>query len=230
VIQLFFTFCLGADLWLLLEPVAGPQAVLSETFNQAVPLLNLGWLVALGMGYLTAHFLLICGADIERLKRRNPQFRLPPFLPPGLRTTVHGLLYVLPVVLGLALAGRSLGTVLALRQLPLDRFGRLAATSLPTGGGILFSDDPYRLELLQAALAGRADYRQWTLVDTTRLADPQYRAGLERHQPAGWTATAANRPLTPAETIRLVLHLATTKPFYYLHHSFGYYFESQLSG
>jgi len=26
------------------------------------------------------------------------------------------------------------------------------------------------------------------------------------------------------------LHLATTKPFYYLHHSFGYYFESQLSG
>ena len=225
-LQLLYGAFLVMDLWLALHPVTGPQNLMALHSWLHTPLLTLVFLNALGAGYLTAHFLVICGAKVASIRKHNPQFRLPPFLPEWLRLAGRPLLYALPVILLAALTARSLGPIRKLNHSPLAGFAQAAVASLPAGGGLVISDDPLRLEMVRIALAARPDHRQWVPVDTTRLADPHYRATLERKWPLGWTKYGPDQPLAPAGTTKLIFGLAATNQVYYLHPSFGYFFEA----
>ena len=52
-----------------------------------------------------------------------------------------------------------------------------------------------------------------------------YRARLERRLPAGWLTDASRHELTPLETLQLLEHIAQTNRLFYLHFSYGYFFE-----
>ena len=213
------------ELWVALHPVAGPHNLLVLSHLPPAPLLCLVFLNALGAGYLYAHFLVICGVPLEKLRRRNAQFRLPPYMPEWSRRAAMPLLFVLPVVMTAALTARNLTPVRDLNHTPFRQFAQWTAESLPPDGGVVVSDDPERLRIFRTGLARRPDHRQWAVVDINRLPDPAYRAKLERQFPFGWTANAPKRTLSAPETTLLLVRLVQHHPVYYLHHSFGLFFE-----
>ena len=211
-LHLFYAVCLLECLWLALEPDFGPQAVVLKTWNLSTPLLGLVYLNALGAGYLTAHFVLIFGADLAVMRRQNRHFRPPPFLPAASRRFVLPALFTLPLILaGLLVAGNAAAIVRPNRH-PLDQFGQLALQSLPSTGGLLLTDDPVKRRVLQSA-ASHLNPNPWQIVDTTQLDSPAFRQSL------GLLPPAAAAPRTDADQTSLVAWLTrvnATHPLFYL--------------
>ena len=225
VLHVWYLFSLLTCLWLTLRPILGPQSILAQHLNQNQSLLSFVYLTALGIGYLAGHFLLIWGADIPAMQKRNPQFRRPPYVPPWLQYALKPVFYALPAVMLVLLIVHNQGPIRDLNRVPLLQFGQLASASLPPGGGIVLGDDPERVQVLQAALARRGDYHQWLVVDTTRLADASYRARLERQQKLGWPDLSPDPARAMMTTGQFLSQLTATQPLYYLHPSFGLFFE-----
>jgi len=108
---------------------------------------------------------------------------------------------------------------------PIEQFGDLAVTSLPAGRGVVLSDSPDKLMVFQAALARGQGAANWLAVDTHALATVQYRARLEQRMPAGWLTDQTRHELTQVEMLRLLEQVARTNRLFYLHPSFGHFFE-----
>ena len=108
---------------------------------------------------------------------------------------------------------------------PLQRFGELAVESLPAGRGVMLSDQPQKLAVFQAALSHTGNRADWLAVDTHALPAVEYRAGLERRQPIGWLTDENRHKLTPLEMRQLLEQIARTNRLFYLHPSYGYFFE-----
>ena len=101
--------------------------------------------------------------------------------------------------------------------------------NLPRSGGILLTDDPQRLFLVEAALTKDGRAKDFLPLDTHSLYWPAYLRFLHSKFPRMWPAMAT-APRIPMWSIPLVLvnvlnMLAKTNELYYLHPSFGYYFE-----
>ena len=225
IFQYLYGFCLLAGLWLALEPNGGPEAMLVQRYSALPPLLTLVYLNALGVGYFTAHFLLVFGADWDSIRRHEPRFSPPPFLPAWLRRTLPPALQALPVLMLTALAVRNFPALAATNQTPLLQFGQLAAQALPPGGGIVLSDDAQRLWVLQTALAQRPDRDRWAVVNTAWLVWPEYRTALDHKWPLGWRQNIPDALLTQREVSALLYRLAETNRIFYLHSSFGHFIE-----
>ena len=123
------------------------------------------------------------------------------------------------------LAARNTPAILRLNFHPLQRFGELAVESLPAGRGVMLSDQPQKLAVFQAALSHTRNRADWLAVDTRALPAVEYRAGLERRQPIGWLTDENRHELTPLEMGRLLEQIARTNRLFYLHPSYGYFFE-----
>ena len=124
-----------------------------------------------------------------------------------------------------ALAARNAPAILRLNFHPLQRFGELAVESLPAGRGVMLSDQPQKLAVFQAALSQHRNRPDWLAVDTRALPAVAYRARLERRQPVGWLTDENRHELTPLEMRQLLEHIARTNRLFYLHPSYGYFFE-----
>ena len=128
------------------------------------------------------------------------------------------------MIIGLAI--RNAPAIVRLNFHPLERFGELAVKALPAGRGVMLSDFPQKLAVFQVALAHHHDAADWLAVDTHALPTVQYRARLERRQPAGWLTDANRHELTPLETVQLLEQVACTNRLFYLHPSHGHFFEA----
>ncbi len=99
--------------------------------------------------------------------------------------------------------------------------------NLPRTGGYVLADDQ-RLILVQAALARAGRTKDFVVLDTQALLWPAYHRFLHRKFPQKWpelvSATQTNA-LNPLGLIATLSILSKTNEFYYLHPSFGYYFE-----
>jgi tetratricopeptide (TPR) repeat protein len=62
-------------------------------------------------------------------------------------------------------------------------------------------------------------------VDTRALPAVPYRARLEQRRPAGWLTDRTRHELTPVEMLALLEQVARTNRLFYLHPSFGRFFE-----
>ena len=225
IFEYLYGFCLLAGLWLALGPNGGPTEMMARYYGSSSPLLSLCYINALGVGYYTAHFLLIFGADWESIRRHDQRFRPPPYMPERLRYILPPLLHVLPLVMLIALAVRNFNTIEQVNRTPLEQYGELAAKMLPTGGGILLSEDDQRLWVLQAALVKRPDHDRWILINADWLARPEYRTALEHHYPLAWPQTNPDALLTDRQVAALLYQLAATNRIYYFHPSFGHFVE-----
>ncbi|MGH7990337.1 MAG: tetratricopeptide repeat protein, partial [Limisphaerales bacterium] len=111
----------------------------------------------------------------------------------------------------------------------LQKYTALVEKNLPRAGGILLSDEPARLLLVQAALARDGRTKDFVPLETASLKYPFYHKFLHEEFPQKWpdTVTAAEETngVAPLHLIRLLAALAKTNNLYYLHPSFGYYFE-----
>ncbi len=206
-----------ACFWLAQDPANGPRQIIEHQFGGGLPLLTFDYLNTLGAAFLAGNLLLLFqSASGQRRRSGNKKYRSQWILGGSI-----GLL----VLLAAGMAFRNGPAILRVNEHPLRGFGELAVQSLPAGRGLLLSDYPERLAVFQSALSHHPNRGDWLPVDTRALPKVAYRAGLERRQPAGWLTAANRHELTALETLQLLEHLAGTNRLFYLHPSYGYFFE-----
>jgi tetratricopeptide (TPR) repeat protein len=109
---------------------------------------------------------------------------------------------------------------------PLSEFGEAALQSLPSGGGVVLTDFPERLAVFQAAQAKSCGKTSWLPVDTRLLPLPDYRKRLNQFCPGVWLLGTNRHTLAPTEMVQVLRNLTQNNRVFYLHPSFGYFFES----
>ena len=206
-----------ACFWLAFDPGPGARQMLHH-FGIGLPLLTFDYLNALAAAFLMGNLLLISQAAVPTRRRRSRNKISWRRLPVPIAAAVLA-------VVALALAVRNLPAIWRVNHHPVEQFGDLAVTSLPAGRGVVLSDYPDKLLVFQAALAHGHRTADWLAVDTRALPTVQYRARLEQRLPAGWLTDQTRHELTLVETRRLLEQVARTNRLFYLHPSFGQFFE-----
>ena len=208
-------------LWLAFDPAIGLRQLLLSQAGLFLPLLSLDYLTGIGTGVLAANLLLALYTDevaYQRLPSRvRTRFQSWPIL------SVPALAGVLAIVV-IGLLWRNVPAITAANRQPLAQFGADALAQLPAGGGIVLSDDAFRLNSFVAA-AANAPGRPWLGVNTALLPVPAYRHWLAGRPGGAGFATTNPAGLTPRAMVSLLWQLAKTNRIYYLYPSFGYFFE-----
>ncbi len=215
LVQAFF---LMVFIWMAFDPQFSPRSL-----GSGVPLLTFYYLGALAIGYFTGYFLLIFGKD-EVLKR--PPRNTPPFQ--KLNKPVLVCVWLLAAVTVTGLIYRNVPLIRISNDDTLHQFGKLTEKNLPRAGGYLLSDDPTRLFLIRSALAQDGRENEYVPLDTSSLTVPAYHAFLHEHFPKKWPDLVSAKKIgaiNPLGLIRMLAMLSRTNDLYYLHPSFGYYFE-----
>lgn len=191
-----------------------------------VVLLPFYFLGALSVGYCTGYFLLVCGPEAPatpQWQRATPLWRM-------IKKAGFVLVLLAAVIVPSLLAYQNVSLIWANTGSALGRFSTLAAQSLPREGAIVLSDEPFRLFALEHELrTGSFDRSKFVLVDTRSLENGDYHRHLLRKHPGVWPKVsetmAPKQAVAPIDLIQQLMKLATQRPVYYLHPSFGYFFE-----
>lgn len=208
--------------WLALDPEVGPRGILLHQLHFGLPLLSFDYLNGLAAGCLAGNLLLV-----RRQKSPGGIY----YGRSGNRLFFWLEKSTLPMVLGLLLLAAAVlvswnaPVIVRANHQPLSKFGELAWQSLPVGGGIVLSDYPEKLMAFQAAQA-RHEGVGWLAVDTRSLPLFGYRERLDKLKPGGWLLSTNRRSLTVPEQISLLDGLIRSNRVFYLHPSFGFYFET----
>jgi Flp pilus assembly protein TadD len=220
--QIWLYRCLRAFLlvvccWLAFDPAPGARQMLQREVGIRLPLLTFDYLNALGAAFLAGNLLLISRPAVRDEYRRPPRF-------PWQRALVSGVAALLVVVTG-GLLLRNAPAIWQLNFQPIGEFGEQAFQSLPPQAGVVLSDYPDRLIVFQAALARHGASDRWLAVNTTLLPTVEYRTRLEARQPMGWLSPDTAHELTPPQLLHLLEQIGRTNRLFYLHPSYGYFFE-----
>ena len=207
-------------LWLTFDPTIGLRQILRERISVSVPLLSFDYLVGLSAGFLAGNLLLALVGRRGRHHPGNPAIRR---VLSAVSAPVFTVLLVL-VTLGLLLH-HTAAIMLPNRQ-PLTQFGKLALNGLPPGGGIVLGDEPLRVLSFQAAAAEQHQGRAWPAVNTELVPNFAYRRWLASRFPGKWTAGTNQGTMPELEILKLLDSLAKSNRVFYLHPSFGVFFES----
>ena len=219
---------LGICLWGMFDPPFSARHLGAN--YPFLSFLSLYYLAALSAGYYCGYFLVVTlPAPARRGSRRRPS---------GFKRALQpAALTVLVALTGLAAAGliyKNRPAVRALNNDTLKQYARLLAASLPPTGGLVLSDSdttadiPFRLYLLQEVLAQAGRATEYVPVDTKALKNPEYHRFLHRRYPTKWPLLVdpkAKYELDDHGLLGMIQLLSKTNAIYYLHPSFGYYFE-----
>lgn len=203
-----------ACLWMTLDPDFSPRQV-----GYGLAFLPLYFLAALSIGYYSGYLLLISQPTPDR-------YREPSAIAKAIQLSTAAVLFFLLVAVPAVLIHRNLPQI-RLSNGPLQtQFASHLAENLPPSG-IILSDDPYRLSLIKYWLRQQGRAKEYTLLCSQWLPQPDYQKYLKRLYPS-WSAPeiSADQKEIPAATLAaLIEKLGREQPVTYLHPSFGYYFE-----
>ncbi|MGH7939769.1 MAG: tetratricopeptide repeat protein [Limisphaerales bacterium] len=206
---------LAVCLWIAFDPPFSPR--------QKELGLTLYYLIALSAGYYAGYFLLIFG-------KRHLRAREAPSLWASLGN--KAVVTAVWVIAALAVAGlvcKNARLVRSENGNTLRAFSSLVMKKLPRKGAIVLSDDAERMYLTKAALASKRRGGKYLFIDTAWLPYPQYHRFLNKESPQQWPLLVKpdqTNALNPMGLIELLALLSRTNEIYYLHPSFGYYFEA----
>lgn len=210
---LFFIACL----WVALDAPVSPRQM-----GYGLPFLTFYYLGALSVGYFSGYFLLVFGV---RKSRHAPH----PILR-ALNLCVTGAVWLLFIAVPALLVAKNLPHVQngKIINKAFESYFAQIAESLPPRPSVVLSDDTFRTSYAEAMLRRRGR-SQHLFIDTTQLEKPDYLKTLEEVNPAyhlsgPWTNIPADAPPALA-SIQLLDHLSLDHEIYYLHPSFGYFFE-----
>jgi tetratricopeptide (TPR) repeat protein len=210
----FFVFCV----WMAFDPSFSPRHL-----GLGTPFLTLYYLGALSVGYFSGYFLLIFGKD--------PGSRLPLPKPPAaqfVNRLVVVSVWVFAAAAATGLIYRNTPQIQVTNDDTLQKYASFVEENLPRSGGILLSDDSSRLFLVEAALARDGRTKDFLPLDTQSLNWPYYLWSLHNKFPQKWpnlVSAKETKPVNPQVLVQILITLAKTNELYYLHPSFGYYFE-----
>lgn len=216
------------NIWVCFNPAFSPDNLMSA------PCLPLFFLVALMAGFFSGYFLLVFSRKGVSSRRTDAQPALPAFL-----------LWLCPIVVAVTLAGMALMiATLVYRNHPmireqnggaLKRFAELSTENLPAEGAILFcdSDDPgkdvpLRSLLVQFMLAHQGREKLFPVIDSQSIAWYPYQRYLHRRFPTKLPAPADEKSLSSTSPLGvnvLLNQLSQSNALFYLHPSYGYFFE-----
>jgi tetratricopeptide (TPR) repeat protein len=214
--RLAHLFFLGILLWIFFDPEFSPRKLGYEI----MPYLSFYYLSALAVGYFVGYVLLVFGRGPMQSWGR----------PSGLMKLVNMAILIAAVVTVVAipilLARKNLPLIRATNSDALNQFAKSTAAMLPSSGSLVLSDDPGRLHLLRAVYAQTGKPVQNVLIETGSLESPVYQKYLHKQHPQIWPAPGTNNiGFPPLKLVEQLDGLNKTHPIYYLHPSFGYYFE-----
>jgi tetratricopeptide (TPR) repeat protein len=208
----FFAFCL----WNSFDPKLSPRQM-----SGGAAMLSFYYLSALCVGYFCGYFLLVFGRAATKGWERASEWRRV------LNPVVSVAVWALAVGVPAGLLYVNLPQVQARNSSELNQYGQRLAESLPATGSVVLSDDPVRLYAVQAALGARAD--QYVLLDTGALPQQAYHRYLKQKYPGRLpeapSVSSGAQASTPMQLVDFVKRVAAQNAIYYLHPSFGYYFE-----
>jgi tetratricopeptide (TPR) repeat protein len=213
------TVFLGACILVAFDQQFSPRALAGG----ALPFLSFYYLGALSVGYFSGYLLLVFGEG--RAKSRHRRSGLELLLGRVVVAAVWLALLAVPV----ALMAKNWKSIQASDGRLLTDLTELSIKPLPPAGGIVLGDDAYALLLLSAGLSHDGLLNKYLMVHTRSLLGPDYHRELHKRYPDRWPNFFTNEPpdevVDDSSLLMLVSALSRTNEIYYLHPSFGYYFE-----
>ena len=202
--------------WVALDPPFSPRS------KGLGPFLPSYYLRAITVGYCTGYFLLLFSGKPKR-PVLMPEFYLRFF-----NRVVTISVWLLFLAAPAALVYGNLPQLRTTNGPTLRTFADLTAQGLPAHGCVVLSDEWHRLLLAQSVVAAQGKSKQFMFLDTGSLKFPSYHRYLKKLYPRRWPADPpkdSEKLGEPITLLKLVAKLSETNSIYYLHPSFGYYFE-----
>jgi len=203
---------------LAFDPPFGPRRL-----GGGLAFLPFYFLSSLSVGYFAGYFLLVCGTQpLKSWERPSPVLQL---LNRALLLAVWLSLPLVPALLVITnyprlqeLTGKALAV-----------YGQMTVDSLPEEPAFVLSDDPGRLNAFLAAANVQSKLGKVIPVDTTSLRFPGYHRWQHQRHPEAWPNRFLNEDLesrlTDVQLQAFLGDLQKQRPTYYMHPSFGFYFE-----
>ena len=217
VFHVFHAVLLVVCLWVAMDPPFSPRKLIP-----GLPLLTFYYLGALAIGYYVGYFLLVFGAKPSGRPRPVPAYM------GFLNSAVVGVLLLLIMAAPAALIYRNLPQIRATKGDQLRNFADLLTQQLPEKTTVLLSDDPGRLLIVKSHLNKSGRDRDYLFLDTGSLLWPDYHSYLKRTYGERWIVDLPKKSkglLEHIDAVQTLLRLSESNQVYYLHPSFGYYFE-----
>jgi tetratricopeptide (TPR) repeat protein len=216
-----FVVCVWAafDTAFSLRDSAGRYSFLAQNRDTFLPLYFLG---ALSIGYFAGYFLIVFKPLI---RRGRPVTGLEKFL----SRISTGAIYVVLVLAPLGLIFKNLPAIRYSNGPMLQNFAAALTEKLPSEG-VLLSDNPVPLLLTRSWLARSGKQQNFLFLDTSALKSLAYYRFQTRLHPEQWPQVGINVKQEDAvipfiELAKIVRDISKKHPVYYLHSSFGYYFD-----
>jgi tetratricopeptide (TPR) repeat protein len=216
----FFVICIFAafDTGFGLRDSEGRFLILARNRDVLLPLYFLG---AICIGYFAGYFLLV-SRPVMRHGRRDTGSSFPRLASAG---TIFGLMVLAP----LGLLFKNVPIIRFSNGPMLQDYAQMLTEKLPAKG-IILSDNSGPLFLSHLWLARSGKAADYLFLDTHELRSLAYYRFQTRQHPDQWPpilTEITNRDAMLGENqLRTMLKTLSEKhPIYYLHPSFGYYFE-----
>ena len=211
--------------WVALDPQFSPRHYQPMLGSYGILMLPFYYLGALSIGYFTGYFLLVFGVT------PGGRLRFHKTYPVLVNQTVVFLVWALAIIVPVLLLARNLPQIRLTNGSQLRTFTQALAEKLPASNTVVLSDDPRRLLLLESALTQAGRNKEYVLLDSSSLEWPGYYKFLKRFYPQRWQIVPPEqvKKVSSADLQRVLLMLSKTNAIYYLHPSFGYYFEMLYS-
>lgn len=200
-------------IWIAFDPVFSPRQL-----SYAVPAFY--YLSALSVGYFSGYFLLVFKPLPDRMGRTTP---LQVWAHKISRAVILSLVVLLPI----GLLARNLSQVRMTNGSAIKDYATQLIQSLPERSVVL-SDDSRKLYLAESALTRAGRSQNYIFLDTAMLTIPGYHAFQQKLHPKEFPVvvdTKSQEKIEGRPLINLLFKLSQTNAVYYLHPSFGYYFE-----
>jgi tetratricopeptide (TPR) repeat protein len=182
------------------------------------------YLGALAVGYFSGYALLLFG------KKPAYGWERPSAVKKMFNTLMLGLVWALAVAAPVWLYIEDFPRIQAGNSPALAQFTDETLAGLPAKGAIVLSDDPARLFLLEAAYHRRGLSDDNILIETGSFSHREYLQYLASRYPDLKKIMTApeklHRVLPPESLVYFLFQVGKQQPIYYLHPSFGYYFEA----
>lgn len=203
--------------WVMFDPPFSPRV---RGFG--LPFLHFYFLSALAAGYAIGYLVLVFGQEPERKMKRSSD---------GMAALGRMVAMLVTAVSLGAAAALAYWNYPAIRGHNGSLTRDMARTLLPPSGAnnfILLSDDQNLLAMATGLLKQENHGTSFLSLNTDLLRRHVYQKHLERTQGQSWPALAVERltdPLGDDVVLQQLTVLARARPVFYLHPSFGYYFE-----
>ena len=228
LLRLVHFLFLAVCIYVAFDHVVSPRKLvnLPQITGIGAPFLTFYYLGALSIGYFLGYLLLLSGKEEAR------RWQKPSELAKALNRGLYVGLQLAAVAVIAVLAWRNVGTILANNQNDVTgTYAKWLADSLPADKAILFTDNDMspQSQLLQAELARSKSGGQTLLIQTHQLASPDYQVRLAKRSNSLWPSPPEEvleaKRIDDLQILNMLNSVSDTTPIYYLHPSFGYYFE-----